>query len=158
MARTSKQRWLISCASAAGVLVMLCGFALGGLLMFMKWLQTVPSESTQIVLYNDTDERLRIDKIFYGEKQMFGEETTILQVHDPKLFTQDTMSFFAMQPEMSRKLSIWYTGISSGEQWNLEVVTQRISDRPCKFVAFLRKNGGELSSCGYNELQDFEND
>jgi hypothetical protein len=48
--RTTKQKWLIGCLSVAGVLVVLSGLAIGGFLMFMKWLRTVPPESTQIVL------------------------------------------------------------------------------------------------------------
>src|SRR5512132_2473789 len=36
--RTKKQKWLIGCLSAAGVLVVLSALAIGGFLMFMKWL------------------------------------------------------------------------------------------------------------------------
>ncbi len=70
MARTRKQKWLIGCLSAVGALVLLSGLAVGGFLMFMKWLRTVPPESTQIVLQNDSSERLRIDKILYGSEDV----------------------------------------------------------------------------------------
>jgi hypothetical protein len=158
MARTRKQKWLIGCLSAAGVLVVLSGLALAGFLMFMKWLRTVPPESTQVVLYNDTNERLRIDRVIYGKEEMFKDRLPILAVHDQNKFTQDSMTFFVMQPEMSINISITYTGMDSGRQQSIEIITHRIPGRPCKFVAFLRKEGGKVSSCGYNELQDFEDD
>jgi hypothetical protein len=65
MARTTTRKWVIGCLTAAGVLMLLSGLAIGGFLLFMKWLRTVPPESTQIVLYNDTNERLRIDRKAY---------------------------------------------------------------------------------------------
>ena len=86
-ARTTKQKWLIGCLSAAGVLVVLSGLAIGGFFMFMKWLRIVPPESTQIVLYNDTNERLRIDRIDYGGQEMLREINTILDIDDQNIYT-----------------------------------------------------------------------
>jgi hypothetical protein len=100
MGRTIKQKWLIGCLSAAGVLFVLSGLAIVAFLMFMDWLRKVPPESAQIVLYNDTNERLRIDKILFGREEIWKEKTIMLEVHDPNRFTQDTMTFFTSQPEM----------------------------------------------------------
>ena len=156
MARTTKRKWLIGCLSALGVLAVLSGLALGGFLMIMKKLRTVPPESTQIVLYNDKSERLRIDRIDYGAERVVIDADPVLAVREPGKYTPFSANLWRDQPEMSRTLSIWYTGLSSGEQWRVDGVTQRAPDRPCKFVAFLRRGGGEVSSCRYNELQDFE--
>ena len=52
--RTTKQKWLIGCLSAAGVLVVLSGLAILAFFKVMDILKKVPPESTQIVLYNDT--------------------------------------------------------------------------------------------------------
>jgi hypothetical protein len=158
MARTTKQRWLIGCASAAGVLVVLCGLALGGLLIFMKWLRTVPPESTQIVLYNDSNERLQIDSILYGEEELLKDKHVMLEVYNPDKFTHYFTSVFRNQREMSKNISVSYTGTSTGKKSSVMGVLRRLPDRPCGFTVFLRVEGGEISSCGYNELQDFEGD
>lgn len=69
MAR-QERKWLIGCLSAAGVLVLLSGLAIVAFFKFMDMLREVPPESTQVVLYNDTNERLQIDKIFsMGQKK-----------------------------------------------------------------------------------------
>ena len=149
---------MIGCLTAAGVLVLLSGLAIGGFLLFMKWLRTVPPESTQIVLYNDTNEPLRIDRIDYGPERVVIDADPVLAVRDPHKYTRFRANLWRDQPEMSRTLTVWYTALSTGEQWRVDGVTQRLPDRPCKFVAFLRRGGGEVSSCRYNELQDFEND
>jgi hypothetical protein len=87
MARTRKQKWLIGCLSAAGALVVLSGLAIGGFLMFMKWLRTVPLESTQIVLQNDSSERLRIDKILYGSEDVLSADSNVvLKIKNPGNF------------------------------------------------------------------------
>jgi hypothetical protein len=158
MARTRKQKWLIGCLSAAGVLVVLGGLAVGGFLMFMKWLRTVPPESTQIVLYNDTNERLRIDRILYGTEEVVRDRKPILEVYNQHDVTRYEASMFRNQTKMSENLSVWYTGLSSGKQWRDEGIVRRLPDRPCGFTVYLRAETGEISSCGYNELQDFEGD
>jgi hypothetical protein len=158
MARTTKQKWLIGCLSAAGALVVLGGLAVGGFLMFMKWLCTVPPESTQIVLYNDTDEQLRIDRIIYGNEDLLKDSIMVLEVYDHNKFTRYDASVFRTQIEMSKDLSVLYTGLSSGRQWRVDGALRRLSGRPCGFNVYLRSGTGEISSCGYNELQDFEGD
>jgi hypothetical protein len=157
MARTTKEKWLIGCLSGVGVLALLSGLALGAFLMFMKWLRTVPPESTQIVLYNDTDEQLRIDRIDYGEERVVIDADPVLAVREPGRYSAFSANLWRNQPEISRTLSVLYTGLSSGKQWRVDGTTLRLPDRPCKFVAFLRKGDGEVSSCRYNDLQDFEN-
>jgi hypothetical protein len=95
--RTTKQKWLIGCLSVAGVLVVLSGLAIGGFLMFMKWLRTVPPESTQIVLYNDTNERLRIDRILYGAEGVVRDKKPILEVYNQNEFTRYEASIFGIR-------------------------------------------------------------
>ena len=70
MARTTKQKWVIGCLSAAGALVVLSGLAILAFFKVMDILKKVPPESTQIVLYNDTNEQLRIDRIDYREERV----------------------------------------------------------------------------------------
>jgi hypothetical protein len=48
--------------------------------------------------------------------------------------------------------------LTSGKQWRIDGVIQRVPDRPCGFTVHLKAETGEISSCGYNELQDFEGD
>ena len=143
MARTTTRKWLIGCLSAAGVLVVLSGLAIGAFLMFMKWLRTVPPESTQIVLYNDTNEPLRIDRIDYGPERVVIDADPVLAVKDHHKYTRFRANLWRDQPEMSRTLTVWYTALSTGEQWRVDGVTQD-PDRLCKFVAFLRRGGGEI--------------
>src|SRR5512132_485309 len=156
--RTTKQKWLIGCLSAAGVLVVLSGLAILVFFKVMDILKKVPPESTQIVLYNDTNELLLIDRIDYGQERVVIDADPVLAVREPGRFTHFSVNLWRDQLEMLRTLSVWYTGLSSGEQWRVDGVAQRLPDRPCKFVVFLRRGGGEVSSCGYNELQDFEGD
>lgn len=159
MERTRKQKWLIGCLSTAGVLVVLGGLAVGGFLMFMKSLHTVPPKSTQIVLQNDTSERLRIDRILYGsEDVLHADSDVVLDVKIPGKFTWYRKDMIRDQPEMTRRISIWYTGLTTEQQWIFEGIVRRVSGRPCGFTIYLRPGAGEISSCGYNELQDFEGD
>ena len=107
MARTRTQKWLIGCLSALGVLAVLSGLGFGGFFMFMRWLRTVPPESTQIVLYNDTNERLRIDRIDYGAERVVIDADPVLAVREPGKYTPFSANLWRDQPEMSRTLSIW---------------------------------------------------
>lgn len=159
MARTTKQKWLIGCLSAVGVLAVLSGLALGTFLMFMKWLRTVPPESTQIVFQNDSSERLRIDRILYGEEEVLHKDSEVLlDIYYQEKFSLYRKDLFRDQPEISRKISIFYTGLTTGFQWRVDGIIERVADRPCGFTVSLRAGGGSISSCGYNELQDFEGD
>ena len=110
---------MIGCLTAAGVLVLLSGLAIGGFLLFMKWLRTVPPESTQIVLYNDTNEPLRIDRIDYGPERVVIDADPVLAVRDPQKYTRFRANIWRDQPEMSRTLTVWYTALSTGEQWRV---------------------------------------
>lgn len=107
MERTRKQKWLIGCLSTAGVLVVLGGLAVGGFLMFMKSLHTVPPKSTQIVLQNDTSERLRIDRILYGsEDVLHADSDVVLDVKIPGKFTWYRKDMIINQPEMTRDFDL----------------------------------------------------
>jgi hypothetical protein len=107
MARTRKQKWLIGCLSTAGVLVLLGGLAVGRFLMFMKWLRTVPPESTQIVLQNDTNERLRIDRILYGTEEVVRDRKPILEVYNQNDFTRYEASIFRSQAAANLRSTYW---------------------------------------------------
>lgn len=143
MARARKRKRLIGCLSAAGVLVLLSGLAIVAFFKFMDMLREVPPESTQVVLYNDTNERLQIDKILYGSEEVLKDKNRILKINEPG---RNALSFVRQQPDMSRKISVWYTGLISGEQWRVDGVITRVPHRPCGFQVALRKGGGEVSS------------
>ena len=153
---TAKRRWMIGCLTATGVLLLVAVGLLIAFFRFMDALNKVPPESTQIVLYNDTDERLRIDSVLLGSELVYKEKI-ILDVYDKKKYNYSA-SLFTKMPQMTSKLTILYTGLSTGQQWQIEGDALRVPDRPCKFVALLRAGSGEISSCRYNELQDFEHD
>jgi hypothetical protein len=155
---TAKRRWLIGCLTAAGVLALLTGVLLIAFFRFIGALTKVPPESTQIVLYNDTEERLRIDAILFGNDEIKSSGESFLDVRNPDKFTWYRFSIFRDQPEMEREIFVLYTGMTSGQTWQARGIARRVLDRPCKFVVFMRPGGGEVSSCRYNELQDFEGD
>ena len=82
--------------------------------MFMKWLRTVPPESTQIVLQNDTSERLRIDRLLdSSEDVLHADSDVVLDVEIPGKFTWYRKEMIRNQPEMTRRISIWYTGLTT---------------------------------------------
>jgi hypothetical protein len=87
MGRTKKQKWLIGCLSALGGLVILAGLALLAFFKVMDAMKKVSPENTQIVLYNDTDEQLRIDRIDYGEEHVVIDGDPILAVKEPDRYT-----------------------------------------------------------------------
>ena len=112
--RTTKQKWLIGCLSAAGVLVVLSGLAILAFFKVMDILQKVPPESTQIVLYNDTNELLRIDRIDYGQERVVIDADPVLAVRDTMAGSRRFQrNIWRDQPEMLRTLTVWYTGLSS---------------------------------------------
>ena len=159
MARTAKQKWLIGCLSAVGAFVLLSGMAILTFFKVMDMLKKVPPESTQIVLQNDTSERLRIDRILYGsEDVLHADNDVVLDIKIPGNFTWYRKDMIRNQPEMTRRISIWYTGLTTEQHWIFEGIVRRVSGRPCGFTIYLRPGAGEISSCGYNELQDFEGD
>src|SRR5512132_2968094 len=100
MARTTTRKWVIGCLTAVGVLVLLSGLAIGG------FLRTVSPESTQIVLYNDTNESLRIDRIDYGPKRVVIDADPVLAVRDPQKYARFPL---ARSAGVSRTLTVWYT-------------------------------------------------
>lgn len=135
MQRTTKRKWIFGCVSAVGVLVLLSGLAIVAFFNFMDALNKVSPASTQIVLYNDTNERLRIDRILYGTEEILKDDKPILEVYNPKKFTRYDASLFRNQTEMLKYLSIWYTGISSGKQRRVEVYLGREPDRPVDLLS-----------------------
>ena len=155
---TAKRRWMIGCLTATGILVLVAIGLLIAFFRFMEALTKVPPESTQIVLYNATDERLRINKIVFGNDEIKSKGESFLDVRNPDKFTWYQFSIFRDQPEMEREIFVSYTGMTSGQTWEVRGIARREPDRPCAFVVFMRQGGGELSSCRYNELQDFEGD
>jgi hypothetical protein len=83
----------------------------------MDMLKKVPPESTQIVLYNDTNEPLRIDRIDYGSERVVIDADHVLALREGGRFTHFSANLWRDQLEMSRTLSVWYTALSTGEHW-----------------------------------------
>ena len=124
----------------------------GWTLRFMDGLNKVPPESTQITLVNATNE----DRFVFGNEVIIDNDGSYSDEKKPDTYTWYLYSFYRDQPEMERVISVTYTGMKSRETWQAQGIALRVLDRPCKFVVLLRPGGGLVSSCVYNELQDFE--
>jgi hypothetical protein len=141
-----------------GFLVLLGSVLLIAFFRFMDRLNKVPPESTQITLVNATNQRVQIDRFVFGEEVILDNDGSYLDKRKPDSYTWYLYSFYIDQPDMETNISVTYTGMKSRETWQAQGIALRVLDRPCRFVVLLRPGGGEVSSCMYNELQDFEHD